>query len=108
MFYFQELNCIDWRTCFFDTNFIKKYDCKNIAASTTLEKMYINVANDWVRWDDNSKYIPLTFLDVKTSFDLLKVYFLQYLYSLDMTTTKIKTMSVLYDFQNDIHSYWTR
>jgi len=108
MFYFQLLDSIDWNTRFFNASFIKEYDYKNTAASATLEITNMNVAHDWVRWDDNSKYVPLTFLDVKTSFDLVKVHFLQYLRTLDMTTTKIKTMSILYDFQSDVHSYRIR
>jgi len=108
MFYFQLLESFDWDTCFFNTSFIKEYECKDMAASTTLEIMSLNVAHDWCRWNNNPKYVPSTYLNVKTSFDLVKIYFLQYLYSLDMTTTKIKTMSILYDFESDVNFYGIR
>jgi len=111
MFSFQLLNSVDWSTRFFNTSFIEEFNCENLEPCA-LEKMHMNAGTDWVQWDDSSKSIPLTLLEnsshIKTSFDLLKIQFLNYLYCLDLTAAKIKTMSFLYDFQSDIYSYRIR
>jgi len=76
MFYFQLLESFNWEARFFSTNIIKEYDYQVMAASTTLEEMYMNETENWVGWNENSDHVPLTFLHMNTSFDLVKIYFL--------------------------------
>ncbi|XP_077282139.1 leukotriene A-4 hydrolase-like isoform X2 [Temnothorax americanus] len=75
---------------------------------TALETACSNLAEEWMRLDDNAENIPRKFVEVNSYSDIEKIEFLKYLYdsSVGLTVIKINLMSNY--FESHAHSYEIR
>ncbi|XP_071572137.1 leukotriene A-4 hydrolase-like isoform X2 [Temnothorax nylanderi] len=99
----EMITSFDWSTYFFCTESL----IPDISI-TALETACWNLAEEWIRWDDNAEDIPRKFVEVISYSDIEKIELLKYLYdsSVGLTAIKMKSMSNFYD--SHVHTYEIR
>ncbi|XP_077265936.1 leukotriene A-4 hydrolase-like [Temnothorax americanus] len=75
---------------------------------TALETACFNLAEEWIRCDDNAENIPRKFVEVLSYSDIEKIEFLKYLYDSPVGLTVIKMNLMSNFYKSHVHSYEIR